>query len=173
MVGDLLLTTHMTKQERSNDKPTRRKPGLTPKLKKLALLMPEVMDGKMTLKAAMLKAGYAESSANQQQAATGALRNNTRMQEALAKAGFTEDVIASNIMEGIAAERTIVADREVVTVPDYDARHKFVKTGAELLDAFPAKKIDHTISDPLGYGDLEGQPKATSPEEARQLADEV
>ncbi len=107
----------------------------------------------------------------QQSQAVGSLRNNTRMQEALQKAGFTEDFIASNIMDGIAAERTIVADKEVVTVPNKDARHKFVKTGAERHGAFPPKKIDHTLREPLGYGDLEAQPMATSPEEAKRLTD--
>jgi len=172
VVGDVLSHSPMTNQNPPTVPPKKTSRALTPKLRKLALLMPEVMDGKMTLKAAMLSAGYAESSALQQSQAVGALRNNVRMQEALAKAGFTEDVIATNIVEGISAERTFIADKEVVTAPDYDARHKFLRTGAELLDAFPSKKIDHTISDPLGYGDLEGQPKATSPEEARHLAEQ-
>lgn len=67
--------------------------------------MPDVMDVKMTLEDTMLKAGYAESSVLQQSQAVGSLRKNTRMQEALAKAGFTEDVIAENIVEGIKAEK--------------------------------------------------------------------
>jgi hypothetical protein len=123
-----------------------RNPGLTPKLRKLALLMPEVMEGKMTLKAAMLKAGYAESSSNQQSSALGALRNNTRMQEALRKAGFTEEFIAEKIMDGLKATRNAPAkdkesDEEIAEeIPDHHARHKFLQTGAEMLDAFPAKK---------------------------------
>jgi hypothetical protein len=153
-----------------------RKQKLTPKLKKLALLMPSVIDGKITLKAAMLKAGYAESSAMQQSQAVGALRNNARMQEALRKAGFTEEVIAVNIMEGIGAERSYLIhegdDSRIETAPDYDARHKFLRTGAEMLDAFPAKKILDITEDVKTYSDLEGKPKAKTPEEARRIAED-
>jgi hypothetical protein len=134
---------------------------MTPKQRKLALLLPEVEDGKMTLKAAILKAGYAESTALQQERAVGSVRNNAKMQEALAKKGFNEDFIAGKIMEGVEARNK--------GTPDWNAQHKYLATGVELMDLFPAKKIDATVNQPLAYDELE-QPKAKTPEEARKLA---
>lgn len=158
------------KKAKAPKKPKRQ--SLSPKLKKLALLMPGVIDGELTLKAAMLKAGYAESSSNQQSQAIGSLRNNGVMQEALRKAGVTEDSIAQGVKEGMAATRVFTANFKLCEAPDYHARHSFVKTGAELLDAFPAKKIDATISAPLTYGDLDPDlPKAKTPDEARKMAE--
>jgi hypothetical protein len=166
------MKTDQTPKADNPQKGKKKDRALTPKLRKLALLMPEVMDGKMTLKDAMLRAGYAESSALQQSQAVGSLRNNTRMQEALTKAGFTEDVIADNIVDGIKAQKTFVVDSQLETAPDYDARHKFLRTGAELLDAFPSKHIDATVTNLVGYNELDTAPKATSPEEARKLAED-
>lgn len=66
-----------------------------------------------------------------------------------------------------------MVDDALETAPDYAARHKFLKTGAELLDAFPSKKIDATISEVLDYGDLDSDtPRASSPEEAREKAND-
>lgn len=109
-----------------------KKKGLTPRQKNLVKLMPQVEEGELTKKEAMMKAGYKESSATQQSVIFGGLRNNTRMQEALRKAGFTEDYLAEGVMDGTGAT--------FKGLPDYKARGVFYKLGAELLDAFPAQK---------------------------------
>jgi hypothetical protein len=72
------------------------------------------------------------------------------MQKALRDAGLTEELIAKKVLEGLDAERTFVVGGEksyTETAPDYTAQHNFLKTGAELLDAFPAKKRLHGIVD--------------------------
>ena len=104
----------------------------TPKQKKLISLLPQVESGQMTLKAAMLMAGYKESVSNQQSSVLGQIRSNTKMQEALKEAGFTEEYLAGGIVEGTKAK--------ISQMPDYNARAHYYKLGAELLDAFPAKK---------------------------------
>jgi hypothetical protein len=93
-----------------------------------------VEDGEMTKKDAMLKAGYAESSANQQGVVFGSLRNNARMQEALRKAGFDEEYLAGGIVEGTA---TTWGEQAMA---DYRTRAVLYKLGAELLDVMPAQK---------------------------------
>ena len=98
--------------------------------------MPEVESGKKTMKQAMIEAGYAESTADQQQQVLGSLRINTKMQEALKKAGFTEDYLATGIVEGTKAK----GSGPTGDLPDYRARGIFYKLGAELMDAFPAEK---------------------------------
>lgn len=123
---------------------------MTAKQKKLVAFMPEVEAGNMTLKDAMLKSGYSEETAKQQSTILGGLRSNTKMQEALKKAGFTEDYLAEGIVEGTGAvdgklkviTKTEDGEEEVDFVgnPDYNARARYYKLGAELLDAFPAKK---------------------------------
>lgn len=92
------------------------------------------------------------------------------MQEALRNAGVTEETIAQSVKEGMEATRLFSANFELHEAPDFHARHAFVKTGAELLDAFPSKKIDATISEVIGYGEIEDTPKAKSPEEAKAIA---
>ncbi|HEV7282314.1 MAG TPA: hypothetical protein VGN57_19080 [Pirellulaceae bacterium] len=119
---------------------------LTPRQKKLISLMPKVESGELTMKQAMLQAGYAESTADQQSTILGGLRSNTKMQEALRKAGFTEQFLAEGIVEGAGA--TSIGERG--EHPDYRARGIFYKLGAELLDAFPNKvniNADVTIED--------------------------
>lgn len=108
---------------------------LNPRQKKLIQLMPKVEAGEITQEEALKQAGYAASTARQQSTVLGGLRQNTKMQEALKKAGFTEDYLAEGIVEGTAAMQ--VSDRG--THPDYRARGIFYKLGAELLDAFPNK----------------------------------
>ena len=105
---------------------TQRKPKLTPKQKKLIALLPKVEAGEMTMKAAMIKAGYSEKTADQQQQVLGGLRTNTKMQEALDKVGVTEEKIATRIKRGM--------DTFGNTAFNY------TKLAAELRDAFPAKK---------------------------------
>jgi hypothetical protein len=118
-------------------KPTQRKPKLTPRQKKLIALIPKVEAGEMTMKAALLKAGYSEESSDQQSTILGGLRRNARMQEALQKAGFTEEYLAKGVMEGTQATMPTSTGRKH---PDYKARGIFYKMGAELMDAFPAQK---------------------------------
>ena len=99
--------------------------------------MPKVESEELTLQAAMLQAGYAESTSHQQSTILGSLRTNTKMQEALHKAGFTEQFLAEGIVEGAGATEVRGQGDER---PDYRARGIYYKLGAELLDAFPAKK---------------------------------
>lgn len=135
---------------------------LTPRQAKLIKQIPAVVAGKKTKKQALLDAGYSEGSARQQQEALGSLRTNTAMQEALRKAGVTEDKLAHVIAGGLDAMK----DRQ----PDHHARHKFVVTAAELRDDFPAKKIDIHDVTPIRYSEIESKPKTL--EEARALAEE-
>ncbi len=118
----------------SKRKPTKRQKPLTPKQKRLVQMLPKVQAGKMTKKAAIIAAGYSEKSANQQQRVLGSVRNNTVMQQALRAAGFDEEFIAASVMQGMRA-----TDRGI---PDPHVRHKYLVTGAELLDTFPSKKVD-------------------------------
>lgn len=136
---------------------------LTAKQKKLALLLVDVEAGRMTLTDAILQAGYSPETARQQQNAVGSLRNNEKIQAALRKAGVTEDVLAEKIAEGLDATEG------KLDKPDFNVRHKYVATGAELLDAFPSKKLAVTMN-PVGYGELEEPEKAESPEKARKMA---
>lgn len=124
----------------------KQKKGLTPQQKKLVLLLPMVSSGKLSMKEAMLRAGYAESSADQQTKTLNSVRASSVMQEALRKKGFTEELIAGKIMEGLEASKgyTIKMGEETVfqETPDAMARHKYLETGAKLLDVFPAAKVD-------------------------------
>lgn len=131
-------------------KPPRKDRPLTPKQKKLLTELPKIEQGLKTKKRALLDAGYAESSARQQQAILGGLRNNRVMQEALRKAGVTEEMLAKSIRHGLKATRTFSANFEIHEAPDFHAQHAFVKTAAELLDVFPAEKhvvAETTIAD--------------------------
>ncbi|MHB0955693.1 MAG: hypothetical protein ACYC0X_04870 [Pirellulaceae bacterium] len=147
---------------------------LSPRQAKLAAMAPDIAAGKITKKKAILKAGYKESSAKQQERVLGSVRMNTIMQEALRKAGVTEKRVAEKIDEGLEARRKFaVHDGDDVSYEyddDYATRHKYVVTAAELLDAFPAKK--HQIEDvtPQTYSDIE-QPRAKTPEKARKMAE--
>jgi hypothetical protein len=107
---------------------------LTPRQKNLIELLPKVEAGEISMVEAMRQAGYAESTAQQQSTILGGLRNNTKMQEALQRAGFTEDYLATGIVEGTKA---VAGENDKA---DFKARGIFYKLGAELLDAFPAKK---------------------------------
>src|SRR5205085_9159078 len=60
---------------------------LNPRQKKLVLLLLEVEQGKMSLTDALKKAGYADSTAEQQSETLNRLRENSAMQMALRKAG--------------------------------------------------------------------------------------
>lgn len=136
---------------------------LSPKQKKLISLLPLVEAGELTKTEALKRAGYADSTAREQQQVLGNLGNNKAMQEALRKEGVTEEAIAVGIREGLGAKEK--------GAPDFRARSIFVKIGAELLDAFPTKK--HQIEDvtPRTYSDLDEKPRAKSPEEARRLVE--
>lgn len=103
---------------------------LTPKQKKLVKLLPKVAAGDMTMKAAMLKAGYAESSANEQSETLGSLGNQRRMQEALRNAGMTEEYIAKEIV------------KDTKKLSPGATRLGYLKASTELLDVIPSKKID-------------------------------
>ena len=88
----------------------------------------------------MKQAGYAESTSKQQTVILDKLRNNSVMQKALREHGFDETFIAKEIMDGIGAQSYFYKDGDMSTVPDHNTRHRYLKTGAELLDAFPAQK---------------------------------
>jgi hypothetical protein len=104
----------------------------TPKQRKFILLMPKVATGDLTVEAALKQAGYADSTARQQKSVTGRVRHVSAMQEALRKAGVDEKLVASKVKTGIGSW-------------DKDTMFKFAKLAAELLDAFPAQKQDHTF----------------------------
>jgi hypothetical protein len=141
--------------------PKKRTIKMTPKQRRLAMLLPQVDAGTITLKAALLKAGYAETSANQQSRAVGSVRNNELMQKKLRKVGFNEQMIAEKLMNGV---KKLLPGK---------AQLGYLSTGIELLDLFPAKKIKAEVSSPVPYGDIENDRKAKTPEEARALAEEL
>ena len=113
---------------------------LTPKQKKLIALLPKVASGEMKTETAMKQAGYSETTAKQQSKVMGGVRKSSVMQEALRKAGVTEAMLARKIAKGLRATRFFSANFKLHEVDDYNAQHNYVKTAAELLDAFPAKK---------------------------------
>lgn len=114
------------------DSPTSRK--ATPRQKKLVQLMPQVEAGVITMESAFKKAGYSDATAKQQSNTLGAIRKNTVMQEALNKAGVTEELIADQIRSGISS------------LKPGSQQLGYIQTAAELRDAFPSKKIDHTVT---------------------------
>lgn len=146
------------------------------KQRKLIAQLPAIVSGKKTAKKALLDAGYSKNVADKQAAAVlGSAGVRTPMQEALQKAGVTVEKIAEKINAGLDAKRKFaVHDGEDVTYEfddDYATRHKYVVTAAELHDVFPTKKVE--ITTPMTYGDLEGQRKAKSVDEARRMAEDT
>lgn len=135
---------------------------LTPKQKNLVKLMPQVEAGKLSLKEAMQQAGYADSTAEQQSTILGGLRSNTKMQEALRKVGFDEGYLAGGIVEGTQATE-LIGTKITRERPDYRARGIYYKLGAELLDAFPAKKSIEAQAD---IADLIKLQESTTPTDA-------
>ena len=119
---------------------------MTAKQKRLVSILPSVSAGKMTMEAALLKAGYAKSTAEQQSETLRNLRESSVMQAALRKAGVTEEALAGKIKTGIKDEGGIGLG--------------YTKLAAELLDAMPAKKNLHSIVDPeelLNSAEKEGE----------------
>lgn len=82
------------------------------------------------------------------------------MQAALRAAGFSEETIAKKIVEGLSATRPIVVNGAITDVDDKDAQHKYLKTGAELLDALPAKR---NINTEVSIADLIKEQEASTP----------
>lgn len=144
----------MAKKTPKGRKQTKRR--LTARQQAFVALFPAITAGKMTVEAALKAAGYSDTTAKQQTKTVEAVRNSSAMQLALRKAGVTEQVVAQKIGKGITTFGNVGLG--------------YTKLAAELLDAFPAKKIDVDVS-PKTYGDLEGKPKAKTPEEARRLAE--
>ena len=65
------------------------------------------------------------------------------MQEALAKAGFTDEYLAKGIVDGTKAEM----HTEFGTYPDHRARAQFYNMGAKIRDVFPIeKKMDIPVA---------------------------
>lgn len=136
---------------------TKRGKTLTARQKRLVPLLPAIAAGTITKKDALLKAGYSEGSSNQQQGPLGTVRIQTAMQKALKDAGVTEERIAKKIGKGMDS-----------VFPQVGLG--FTKLAAELIDAFPSKKIE--ITEPATYKDTEDvEPKAKTPEEAKKLAE--
>lgn len=131
---------------------------LTARQKAFVALFPAITAGKMTVEAALKAAGYSDSTAKQQTRTVEAVRNSSAMQEALRKAGVTEQRVAEKVGWGIAANGPVGLG--------------YTKLAAELLDAFPSKKFED-VTPPKTYGDLEGKPKAKTIEQARKLAEEA
>jgi len=133
------------------------KRGLTPRQAKLAKMAPAIALGTISKQEAMLKAGYTPETAHQQSSVLGSLRTNTAMQAALRKAGFTEELIAESLMEGV---NTLRAGRPKLG---------YIQAGAELLDVVPSQKHQVEVTQPMTYTDVEQ--KAKTPAEARALAE--
>lgn len=79
---------------------------------------------------------------------------NISFTDILEKHGVTDDKLASVLMDGLEANRTIsaIAGKEAnggtvdfVDVPDYATRHKYLETGLKVKDKFPSQKVDQTI----------------------------
>lgn len=136
-----------------------KQPTLTARQKRLVPLIPKIATGEMSKTNALLQAGYSKGSSKQQQGPLGSVRIQSIMQQALRKAGVTEERIAIKIGKGMDSYAPNVG-------------LGFTKLAAELMDAFPTKKIE--ITEPPSYKELEdGKPKARTPEEARRLAEQV
>lgn len=153
----------MTAKKKAKPKKRKKNDTLNPRQKKLALLLIRVEAGELSLYEAMLKAGYSQCSAEQQKNTLDRIRKNTAMQAALREKGFNENVIATTIMEGLKATKGFTVKMGNDTVfeqsEDYMARHKYLETGAKLLDAFPSQKIDANlnINDELDEAEKDGE----------------
>lgn len=108
----------------------------TPKQRNFLKLVPQIAQGKLTVEQALLRAGYAKSSARQQQEVMKGLRQSSVMQRALKEAGFTEEFLAETVFGDIRRLRPGVA------------RRTYLEMGAKLLDAFPATKNLHALTEP-------------------------
>lgn len=111
------------------------------KQEKLKAQLPLVAAGEKTKKQALLDSGYAESSASQQSVVFGLIRSP--MQEALKKHSVDEERIAQQIDNGLEED-----GKEGMVALGY------TKLAAELIDAFPSKKVDVTLSN-LSHADLD------------------
>lgn len=113
--------------------PEKKRKPLTPRQANFVKLMPLIAAGKLTVEAALKRAGFAESTAKQQKRVQDLVRGNSVMQEELKKAGLTEQFIAKEIAGDI---KKLKPGRPKLG---------YLQTTAELIDAFPAKKLDHTL----------------------------
>lgn len=116
-----------------------------PKKEKLKAQLPLIAAGKKTKMQAIRDAGYSESVAREQSRVLGYV--GTDMQKALREAGFNEQKIATKIIEGMDADRYFSTPDGVETAPDFDVQHKFLTTGAKLLDVFPDEKLKVILPD--------------------------
>jgi hypothetical protein len=104
------------------------------------------LQGKPLVQAAT-EAGYAPSTAAR--GATELLRSEkvrTTIQVALEKAGVTDELLATTIREGMAAQKAshLVHEGEIKTVEavDWHARHRFVDTALRLKNAYPGQGLE-------------------------------
>jgi hypothetical protein len=126
------------------------KDSLTARKRQFIKLMPLIASGKMTVEAALTKAGYAPSTARQQKSIVDGVRQISAMQKALKAEGVTEKALAKTVKEGLKATRIFSANFKLHEAPDFNARHSYASTAAELLGAFPPKKTinaDVTLDD--------------------------
>ena len=133
-----------------------KQPTLTARQKRLVPLIPKIALGEISKTDALRQAGYSEGSANQQQGPLGSVRIQSIMQQALRKAGVTEERIAVKIGKGMDSYAPNVG-------------LGYTKLASELLDAFPTKRIE--ISEAPTYAQIEDTTPAKTPEEARKLAE--
>jgi len=130
---------------------------LNARQKKLVKLLPLVETGELTKTEALRRAGYAESTANEQTQVLGALGNNAVMQEALRKVNVTEDRLAEEI------------DKELKRSGGH-VKRGYIELSTKLLDAMPSQKHDVTVHPPRTYSEIEHSPAGT-PEEAKEKAE--
>jgi hypothetical protein len=104
------------------------------KQRKWVRLQDKVARGEITQQEALLMAGYAQSTADQQSATIGRIRSNVSMQDALRNAGLDEEFIAEMLAEGLT---------ELQHGP---MKLAYTDRVASLLDVIPSRKIDKTLS---------------------------
>lgn len=130
---------------------------LTPKQRKLVALFPAIAAGSISVEEAMKRAGYSAGSARQQSKVMSGVRHSSAMQNALRKAGVTEEKLAGKIKDGLKSYNK-------------DTIHKFVQLAAKLLDAFPAERnivgigtVEEALDEAEGevdYADFQDSPSA-------------
>jgi len=109
------------------------------------------LEGK-PITAAATDAGYAPTTAAR--GATELLKSprvRSVIQQAMEKAGITDDRLATVINEGLEATKAthIVIKGQIHTVesPDWAARHRFADMVLRLRNAYPADKVDMAVTD--------------------------
>jgi hypothetical protein len=147
------MATATVKKPRPKHKP------LTPREKRLLLLLPECK----TYEQALLDAGYAPSTARKfQKPIIDNVIVKSRQEgmiDEFEKAGITPEKIAEKHLEGLEAYRVISANvihksgkgkeadsqtNDFIEVPDFPARHKHLDTIHKIRGDFAKEKVEHS-----------------------------